>query len=1165
MSPVLPPGAFVADLRSCLGAILEAVREIELRGGTEEDLRIRLEQILREYVWSKLGLPHPQYEYRVDVGAYARSYGRVDSLYGLVVFEYKRPGALRTKERDEAVRKLVEVYVPGLLKDRLVEALVAEARRRGLVPKVVGVVTDGYGVVFVDCNAATKACTVEPEVGFYDLRSERGVEYLRRIVRAVIASYRKKMDARLLAANFGYASLIARELIKKLYAILESPRSGRTKLLFDEWLKRISQAYPVSGEELAKIAELYGFSSIEKVDGVRLFYAIQTYYSMLLKLLAAEVAARFYDASASVYLRRLKRAPDLRRELDLLERGFVYKWYGVKNFLEGEFFSWYLEEWDDEIERYIRRLIEELDEYDVEVLTLDTRAARDLFKLLYEELIPRKEVRQKLGIYSTPDWLAELILDELGLSVDGMVKMLESGRDPLDLRVLDPGVGTGTFLSLAIQRLGEYLRRVHGGSVPPKVAHEALRKIVKNVVGFDIDALAVLTARANYLIALAAAGLLEYKGGEEIEIPIYLANSMVIAEGSKESRFVALPGRESRLAHVLRISTAVGTLDLPYSLLETGKLVSFLEDIGRCLERGESPESSCVRETVSKYLPLEEERAVALEFYGKLLDLKRESLDDVWVPLIKSYLVPSAYRNSFNYVVGNPPWLAYRYISDPGYQSLIKGLIKDTYSLVLDENLMTHMEMATLFFVRSSDLYLVDGGLIGFVMPRAIFSADQHDAFRRGNYERVELKLLKVVDCERVEPLFYVPACVIIAKRGGKTKYPVEALVIEGRLPEDKHKVMPLSEAKGSLTISRKELHLNVVGSRSFLDYRQLRIVASKSYYYDRFYQGATIVPQPCWFVDVVDSSHPSLIVAQTSRRAEVRGKVEVSIGPLPVEREFIYGVLTSAEVVPFGHLPPNVAVLPIAPVGRRYTVIDKGAALRHGYKHLARWLEEAERVWNRVRKRKEGRFTIYEWLDYQGKLTSHDPRAKYRVVYLTSGSHLAAAVVNVGPYRLGGLELKDIIVGHTLYTFHTDSEEEAYYLVAVLNSTTLDELIKPMQAKGEFGERHIVKKPLEFPIPKYNPSSPLHRRLSELGRAASERVRQALPGVLAELGYDRKLRERGTLVPTEVARLRDKVREVVRNLLNEIDPLALELLSSTLRISTLDKYSKGLMRQEDS
>ena len=1020
------------NLYEVLSKILEAAREVEVINGTEEDLKVRVERILGENVWSKLGVPNPRYEDRVDAGTYAKSYGRIDALYGLTIFEYKKPNTLKTKERDEALRKLKKAYIPGLLKKDWVKALISRAKEKGLSPRIIGIVFDGYGVIFVEYLVESKKFIIDPEVGFYDLRSENGVDYLRRIVRLVIATYRKKIDARVLASDFGYSSGIARKAVKTFYYKLINPRSEKTRALFNEWFKTVSQAYPVSGEELRKVAELYGFKGeeLEKVDGVKLFYAIQTYYSLILKLLAAEVAARFHDSVASLYIKKLmdvrEEPEELYRELEFLESGTVYTWYGIRNFLEGEFFRWYLDEWDEDMFRIVRDVVERLSEYDVEALTLDLSTARDVFKLLYEELVPRKEVRQKLGIYTTPDWLAELILDELGLKAEDFIKMVEKGVDPLDLRVLDPGVGTGTFLSLLIQRFGGYLRRRYG-FVTPKIAGEALKKITKNVVGFDIDALAVLTARTNYLIALAVTGLLEHKGEESIEIPIYVANSVVTAEELKAKTMVSVEGR-TELLEAVRVPTVVGDFQIPARLIRDGMVLQLLTDLREPIKHGYGVGHRIVWEILERYPLSRAERQVVKGLYNKLLDLKKKGVDDVWIPVIKSHIVSTLFRNSFDYVVGNPPWIAYRYIANPDYQAKIKSLIKDSYGLVKDEHLMTHMEMATLFFVRSIDLFLRDGGLIGFVMPRAIFSADQHDSFRKGNVSNAKYGFLKLIDCENVEPLFYVPACAVIAKKGISVEYPIDAIVVKGRLPGDKHKVIALREALASkyLEVGRdKKLYLSEIGVRSYLDYEKVGFYGRRSDYYGDFYQGATIVPQPCWFVDVVDALHSRLVVVKTAKRAKVRGKVEAEIGPLPVEREFIYGVLTSAEVLPFYHLPPNTAVLPIIPTRSGYTVITKEKAKQMGYPHLAKWLEEAEKIWERVRGKKE--VNLYEWLNYQHKLSRQNPNIKYKIVYLRSGTHLAACMV----------EGKTIIES-TLYWFETNDLSEAYYLSAIFNSMYL-------------------------------------------------------------------------------------------------------------------------------
>jgi hypothetical protein len=68
---------------------------------------------------------------------------------------------------------------------------------------------------------------------------------------------------------------------------------------------------------------------------------------------------------------------------------------------------------------------------------------------------------------------------------------------------------------------------------------------------------------------------------------------------------------------------------------------------------------------------------------------------------------------------------------------------------------------------------------------------------------------------------------------------------------------------------------------------------------------------------------------------------------------------------------------------------------------------------------------------------------------------------------------------------------------------------------------------------------------LSELGREATRRACEALPKLLKELGYDEKLAERGYLTPNEVGRLRDAVREELRDSLEEINKLTVELLGT--------------------
>jgi hypothetical protein len=97
--------------------------------------------------------------------------------------------------------------------------------------------------------------------------------------------------------------------------------------------------------------------------------------------------------------------------------------------------------------------------------------AEDVFRMLYEFLIDR-DTRRKIGEYYTPLWLVELMLSEFDL------------RERI---ILDPFCGSGTFLVKAFHR------KVELGEDPDKAFNE--------IVGFDVNPLAVAVARAELILA----------------------------------------------------------------------------------------------------------------------------------------------------------------------------------------------------------------------------------------------------------------------------------------------------------------------------------------------------------------------------------------------------------------------------------------------------------------------------------------------------------------------------------------------------------------------------------------------------------------------------------------------------------------------------------------
>ena len=364
-----------------------------------------------------------------------------------------------------------------------------------------------------------------------------------------------------------------------------------------------------------------------------------------MKLLTSEIVTLFADSLIGSYLKRLEEAYLRRRgemliELKEMEEGGIFAELGIKNFLEADYFAWYLDEWNDEIAGLIYEIVKKLLDYEPATIELSPERVKDLFKRLYQNLVPRT-IRHKLGEYFTPDWLAELVLDEV--SYDG---------DP-DKKVLDPACGSGTFLVLVIKRIKEYAEE-HFIDKRTLIA-----KIVKNVQGIDLNPLAVLAAKANYIIALA--DLLRYRPREGIEIPIYLADSIAVG------RRVTLNGWE------VYLKTAEGEFWIPHEVLDKGLLSKVLESIEFCVRNKYSKET--FKEFISKKYELSKNSIESLtRLYWKLLSLEKKGRNKIWTRILKNSFAPLLI-GKFDYVVGNPPWIRWEELPKE-YREQTKGLWK---------------------------------------------------------------------------------------------------------------------------------------------------------------------------------------------------------------------------------------------------------------------------------------------------------------------------------------------------------------------------------------------------------------------------------------------------------------------------------------------------------
>jgi len=133
----------------------------------------------------------------------------------------------------------------------------------------------------------------------------------------------------------------------------------------------------------------------------------------------------------------------------------------------------------------------------------------DLLKPLFENIFPRR-LRHLLGEYYTPLYLAEAIFATL------------QDENLSDSRILDPGCGSGIFLGVAIRHKMAELERMDVDS------HHIIERITNTVVGIDINPVAVLSARLNYVLNLV--DLIRKSGSSLVNIPVYLADSIGVSD-----------------------------------------------------------------------------------------------------------------------------------------------------------------------------------------------------------------------------------------------------------------------------------------------------------------------------------------------------------------------------------------------------------------------------------------------------------------------------------------------------------------------------------------------------------------------------------------------------------------------------------------------------------
>jgi len=190
-------------------------------------------------------------------------------------------------------------------------------------------------------------------------------------------------------------------LYRALTERLLSEPTGMVAKLFEQWRLFFSETIDYKEafgggrklEPLRKWVAKAGITVDTPEEAERFFFALHTYFALLVKLIAWLTLSQHLGPKVGVPLfttLETLSSRELREKLGEMEQGGIFRHFGIENLLEGVFFAWYIYGWDEPLEQAIRELISQLAQYDPTTLSIDPDETRDLLKKLYHYLLPRE-------------------------------------------------------------------------------------------------------------------------------------------------------------------------------------------------------------------------------------------------------------------------------------------------------------------------------------------------------------------------------------------------------------------------------------------------------------------------------------------------------------------------------------------------------------------------------------------------------------------------------------------------------------------------------------------------------------------------------------------------------------------------------------------------------
>lgn len=890
-------------------------------------------------------------------------------------------------------------------------------------------------------------------------------------------------------------SEFVRSSVKNLYSIvcLEIQHRSRVKTLFDEWNRVFGTVYGDESEETdftsysQSLKEAYNWEI--DLDVKLALFSLQTFYNIYLKLFIFKFLNEMISSGDSVKNHYTS------IEITQLFEGKLLKNNLIDNFFEIHFLEWFTflgeKKELNKISKVVDDILESVNRFDVTTFYLKPELLQDILQEVYMELIP-KELRHLMGEYFSPDWIVEHCLDILGYDGD------------INKRIVDPTCGSGTFLTHAIKIIRE--------TKTTDFSLDDLLKISQNVVGFDINPISIISAKANIILSLFSNTSKQtiselVKKTEQISIPVYIADSVLAPIVYSETA-----------SHTFKVKTSVGDFVLPkFHDLKTAR--AFLKLLNEYIETQRSSDMFWINVQSLKLLP-DKYKNIAKKLFERIFFLHRISKDSFWTFILSNNFAPILITQKFDYVVGNPPWIAWKAMSK-SYRagSLDIWISYGIFEKSAYDKKTAHDDFGMAVTYVSIDQYLKDNGNMVFLLPASFLKSEKGgEGFRKFEITRnnmtVPFSIKRVDDFSNVK-LFSIPTIAIVIKKNERMIYPLNDYnffsqktknkfdshrkwkEIEGQLSITKNKAKPVNENEPrSSWLTMKDF--------DFAD--KILIGKNKQFYKGRKgiepagAKGVYILKKPIKACEGVLKIENDM---SRQRRADVK-KLGARTGK--VEDKYIFPMLGGRNISKWKVKSCEYMVVPHT-AQYKYGIPEK--KLTQETPLLSSWLNYYRKVLLDTRIQ-NGKFfnektNPYYRLDNVGKYTF----SKYKVLWKEQTGSMSAVVVSNYLDSIPNAQAnlftqtnKPIVYDSKVLGLCLDNENEAHFVCGIINAYSVVNVIDSYAIATNRGVD--VLKNLYIPV--FDKNNALHLEIAKLSIKIHEFVKLGRDITALEKKLDEKV-----------------------------------------------------------